>query len=232
METLGDIRQALEDDLSVETTDVFYTQALLNRYINRAYKAIANLYPWQETQRALKRDTIANQEYVTYPDNLKTDSVNYITVDGEEHKLISFRDYQRFKEEHPNSTKKLASDYRRKLFIHPTPTTNGNGNINVWGNEVPDELSGDSAQHIFAYQSVLEEAIYMYALGLALMKGRGSHYERGKTMLGDAFTMARNEWTSQRRRQAEYRTENAQMWEAYDYLDETGRTKRGTFNTC
>lgn len=232
METLGDIRQALEDDLSVETTDVFYTQALLNRYINRAYKAIANLYPWQETQRGLKRNTEAGVEYVTYPDNLRTDSVNLITVDGEEYKLITFREYERHKEEYPNSTKKLAADFRRKLFIHPTPTTTGDGNIKVWGHEVPDELTEDATQHVFAYQSVLEEAIYMYALGLALMKGRGSHYERGKVMLGDAFTMARNEWTSQQRRQAEYRTEDTQMWENYDLLNETTRTKRATFNTC
>lgn len=232
METLGDLRQALLDDLSVETTDVFYTSAILNRYINRAYKTIATLYPWQETQRALKRSTIADQEYVTYPENLRTDSVFLIRVDGVEYGLRTFREYQRFKEEYPNNTKKLATDWRRKLFIHPTPTTDGSNNIEVWGNEVPDELASDSDEHIFAYQAVMEEAIFMYALGLALMKGRGSHYERGKKLLGDALAMAKNEWAGQRARQAEYQTETTVMFEHYDLLNESGSTQRGSFNTC
>lgn len=231
METLGDLRQALQDDLSVETTDVFYSETLLNRYINRAYRAIANLHPWQETQRGLKRSSIANQEYLTYPNNLRTDSVFFITVDGVEHKLIQFREFERHKEANPGNTKKLASDWRRKLFIHPTPTTDGNGNVKVWGHEVPDELASDSDQHIFGHQSVLEEAIFMYANGLALMKGRGTHYERGKALLGDAITMANNEWEVQKQRQAEYRTEATQMWENYDLLDETGQTRRATFET-
>lgn len=232
METLGDLRQALLDDLSVETTDVFYTSAILNRYINRAYKAIANLYPWQETQRALARSTIANQEYVTYPENLRTDSVFLIRVDGVEYPLRTFREYQRFKEEYPGNTKKLASDWRRKLFIYPVPTVDGSNNIEVWGNEVPDELADDADKHIFSYQAVMEEAIFMYALGLALMKGRGSHYERGKKLLGDALAMAKNEWAGQRARQAEYQTETTVMFEHYDFLHESSRTKRRTFETC
>lgn len=233
METLGEQRQALLDDLSVETTDVFYTTAILNRYINRAHKAIANLYPWQETQKGLKRSTIASQEYVTYPENLRTDSVFLIRVDGEEYKILTFREYQRFKEEYPNSTEKRASDWNRKLFITPTPSTDGNGNIEVWGHEVPDELSADADEIIFAYQSVLEEAINMYAKGLALMKAKGSHYANGKALMGDALSMAQNEWRSQQKRQAEYQTETTDMWGHLNLLNEGGSgTKRGTFETC
>lgn len=232
METLGDQRQALLDDLSVESTDVFYTTAVLNRFINRAHRTIANLYPWQETQRGLKRDSIAGQEYLTYPENLRTDSVFLFKIDGEEHKLVTFREYERFKEEQPTNTKKLVTDWRRKLFIHPTPTTNGDGNVQIWGNEVPDELTDDADTIVFSHQSVLEEAIYMYALGLALMKGRGTQYERGKALLGDAITLAKNEWASQRKRQAEYKTETTVMWERYDLLNENTSTKRASFRTC
>ncbi len=232
MNTLGEIRQALIDDLSVETSDTFYPTALLNRYINRAYRTVANLYPWQETQAAKVRDTIANQEYLTYPENLRTDSVFLVRIDGEEYKILTFREYQRFKEEYPNNTEKRVSDWQRKLFIHPTPTTAGTANVEIWGNEVPAELTTDSDEIIFANQSVLEEAIFMYAQGMALMKGRGTNYERGKALLADALTMARNEWDAQRRRQAEYQTETTVMFEHYDYLHETARTKRGTFETC
>ncbi len=232
METLAKQREALQDDLSVETTDVFYSTALLNRYINRAHRAIANLYPWQETQQALKRSTIAGQEYVSYPENLRTDSVFLIRVDGVEYKILTFREYQRFKEENPNTQEKRVSDWRRKLFINPTPATDGTGNIEVWGHEVPDTLVDDGDFIVFAHQSTLEEAINMYAKGLALMKAKGSYFERGKGLMGDALSMAQNEWRTQQKRQAEYQTESTTMWEHTDLLNETGdERQRGNFRT-
>lgn len=232
METLAEQRTALKDVLNAQASDVFYTDTILDRFINRSVKVIANLYPWQEVQRGLQRSTIAGQEYLTYPENLRTDSVFFITVDGVEHKLVNFRDYERFKLDNPNSTEKLASDWRRKLFIHPTPTSSGDNNVKVWGQETPDELTNDADEHIFAYQSVLEEAIQMYALGLAYVKSQGSYYDRGKQLMSDALTMARNEWASQQRRQAQYKNENTVMFERYDLLNESGNTKRATFETC
>jgi len=233
METLGDQRQALQDDLSAETTDIFYTETILDRYINRAHRAIANLYPWQETQRALKRSTIGGQEYLSYPENLRTDSVFLVRVDGQEYKILTFRDYQRHQELYPSNQDKRVSDWRRKLFIHPTPATDGNGNVEVWGHEVPDLLVEDTDTIVFAHQSTLEEAINMYAKGLAYMKAKGTFFDRGKGLMGDALSMAQNEWRTQQKRQAEYKTENTEQWEHIDLMDEGGdRTHRGSFRTC
>lgn len=230
METLLKQRTALQYDLSVETTDVFYTETIIDTFVNRAIKAIANLYPWQETQRAIKRDTAAGVDYYSYPNNIRTDSVYILTVDGEEYKKVTFRDFIRYQENNSGGTEKIYSDYRKKLFIYPTPSTDGTGNINAWGHEVPDELSADTDTHIFSYQSVLEEAIQMYAKGLALIKGRGSHYERGKALMGDALTMAQNEWKAQQRRQGEYKNVETVMWDYQDLLREGNNTRRGTFD--
>jgi len=231
METLGELRQALQDDLSVEATDVFYTETILNRFINRAHRTLANLYPWQEVQKAKKRSTQAGQEYYDYWDDIRTDSVFLLKVDGKEHKKINFRELERLKESNPNSTDRYYSDFGRRLFIFPVPTTDGTDNVHAWGHETPGEMTDDTDKHIFYNQNVLSEALYMYSNGLALMKGRGSHYDRGKALISDAIAMSRNEWTSQQLRQSEYKNTETTAWEHLDIMQEdNGGYRRGNFS--
>jgi len=232
---LGELRQAIIDDISVETTDVFYTTALLNRYINRAVKWAANFRNWQETQRAVKRDSEANQEYYNYPENFKTDSIEFLTYNGKRYKKVLFREYEEYKEDHSNGgNKKIWADYRRRYFIHPTPPADGTKNILIWGHEVPDELSDDADEHPFDNQSMVEEAIQLYALGLTLRKGRGSFYEKGRAMMGDALVLLTEAWDNQLSDQADYMSETTEAFEHTDLLNYGGRTstKRGSFEQC
>lgn len=228
---LGDHRQALLDDLSIEAGDTFYDSAtdyaLIDRFINRSVKFIANMYLWQETQRAVKRDS-ENSEYYNYPENWKTDSIDRITVDGKSYKKIQFREYQQFKEDNPSSTKRVFSDFRNRYFISPAPTTEGDKNIKIWGHEIPDELSDAADEHPFSGQSLLEEAIHLYALGLALRKARGSFFTRGRELQAEALVLVQQAWDNQLSDQADYKSETAEMFEHTDFSD--GRLPvRGSF---
>lgn len=230
----GDHKTALLDDLSVESTDQFYPSAMLGRFVNRAVKWYANLYNWQETQRAVKRDSKANQEYYNYPENFKRDSIEFLHLDGERYKKIRFEEYEEYKEIYPgNTTEKLWADYRNRYFIHPAPSADGVKNIKIWGHEVPDELSNDSDDHPFTDQSLAEEAIHLYALGLALRKARGSFFEKGRALQGEALALAQIAWDNQQADQADYQSQTAEAFRHTDFLQIGGRrTRRGSFNTC
>lgn len=235
--TLGEHRQALLDDLSIETGDSFYDSstdyAMLDRFINRAVKFIANMYNWEETQRAVKRDSEANQPYYNYPENWKTDSLDYVTVDGKKYRKIQFREWQEYTEEYPNDTgNRIFADYRKRYFLHPAPTTDGDKNIKLWGHEIPDTLSNTSDEHPFSGQSLLEEAIHLYALGLALRKARGSFFEKGRQLQLEATQLAQLAYDNQLADQADYKSETAEAFEHYDYLGIEGQTRRGSFRTC
>lgn len=235
--TLGEHRQAILDDLSIESGDAFFDAggdyALIDRFINRAVKFIANMYNWQETQRGVKRDSIADQAYYNYPENWKTDSIEYISVDGVKYRKLLFREWQEYVDEYPNdSTEKIMADYRRRYFLHPAPTANGDKNIKLWGHEIPDDLTTDTDEHPFTDQSLLEEAIHLYTLGLCLRKARGSFFARGRELQGEAVQLAQLAWDNQLSDQADYQSQTAEVFEHTDFLDVEGRTRRGSFRTC
>lgn len=232
--TLGELRQALVDDLSVETTDTFFSTAVLNRFVNRAVQWAANYRNWQETQRAVKRDSEAS-EYYNYPENFKTDSIEILTFNGERYKKVLFREYEEYKEQHSGGGgKKIWADFRRRYFIHPAPTAAGVKNIKIWGHEVPDEMSDDADTHPFDNQSMIEEAIQLYALGLALRKSRGTFFEKGRAMQGDALVILAEAWDNQVSDQADYMSETTEAFEHTDFLNYGGvtNTKRGSFEQC
>jgi hypothetical protein len=233
---LGDQRQALLDDLSVESTDTFFTTAILNRFINRAIKAISNLKNWQQTQgsdtQALVMAGDETDEYWNYPENYKTDSIYRLEYNGESYKRLTWQEYLKHKLNHSSSTKRVYSDHKRQLFIHPRPTTNAN--LDIWGHEIPADLSDDADEHPFNDEQLLEEAIQQYALGLCYRKRGGSYRSEGKQLIKDAIALALESFNQQRNEQAGYRTEHAEMFEHTDFLpDGSGRpTRRGSFEQC
>ncbi len=234
---LGEHRQAIIDDLSIEASDAFYDAggdyALIDRFVNRGVKFIANMFNWQETQRAVKRDSIAGQAYYNYPENYKNDSIDYISLDGTKYRKVNFREWQEYVDENPNDTgNKIMADFRRRYFLHPAPTTDGDKNIKLWGHEIPDDLSDSADEHPFTGQSLLEEAIHLYALGLCLRKARGTFFDKGRKLQLEAAQLAQLAFDNQLDAQADYQSETAEAFEHTDFLDVDGATRRGSFKTC
>lgn len=236
MHTLGKIRQALLDDLSRIESDTQFTTTYLNARINESIQFMANLHDWQETQGSLKHGIKTGRDYVFYPENLRTDSVKIIKILDEEYDLVLFREFERHRDNNPNSTLKIATDYERKLFVHPTPTVTHPTGAKIWGNIVPPDTTNDNKLHVFAYQSVLEQAIFKYAQGSCLMKERGSYLSKGEKMQENAIAAANAEWKKQREKQAEYKTQDTVMFDHLNLIDEgqngVAPFSEGNFNNC
>ena len=125
MDTLANIRTAVQDDLTVGEESTLFSPSVIDRAINRAYRKVGGLFPWPELQDAKKTVTQVNQEYYDYPQNWRSNSIWKLSItnsDAEEERYgedpdgspLSFDDYLNWKEDYPDSTdKKWANQWRR-----------------------------------------------------------------------------------------------------------------------
>ena len=178
MENLGNIRAAVQDDLTVGDESTLYSPNLIDRAINRAYRKVGGLFAWPELQDAKKTSTQASQEYYDYPQNWRSNSIWKVVIDdvryGEDPdgSPLSFDDYLNWKEDYPDSTEKKWSNQWRRFFVWPVPTTQGSNNIHVWGIKVITALSADADTTIFTYSTPeCNEAIELEAVAILRSKG-------------------------------------------------------------
>ena len=178
MDTLAQLRAAIQDDLTIGDESTLYSPNLIDRAINRAYRKVGGLFPWPELQDALKTSTQINQEYYDYPVTWRSNSVWKLTIDdvryGEEPdgSPLSFDDYLNWKEDYPDSTDKKWANQWRRFFVWPVPTAAGTNNIHVWGVKVVETLSDDSDTTVFSYSTPeANEAIELEAVAILKSKG-------------------------------------------------------------
>ena len=177
MDTLAQLRAAIQDDLTIGDESTLYSPNLIDRAINRAYRKVGGLFPWPELQDALKTSTQINQEYYDYPVTWRSNSVWKLTIDdvryGEEPdgSPLSFDDYLNWKEDYPDSTDKKWANQWRRFFVWPVPTAAGTNNIHVWGVKVVETLSDDSDTTVFSYSTPeANESVQLEALAILKSK--------------------------------------------------------------
>lgn len=200
MDTLADIREAVQDDLSVGNESAFYTATVIDRAINRSYRKIGGLYPWPDLEDAKKTSSQANVDYYDYPQEWRPESIWKLVVDGITYGLdpdgspMFFSDYLLFKEENPTSTDKIWANQWRRFFISPTPTTAGTNNIEVWGLNNVVDLDDDDDITIFSYaQPEVNEAIALEAVNI--LKSKGQEQRSGQMLSAEAKSIVMNSWT-------------------------------------
>lgn len=199
MDTLANLVQAVQDDLTVGDESTLYNPTLIKRAINRAYRKAGSLYPWPELMDAKKTSTQANQEYYDIPITWRSHSVWKIEVDGERYgetpdgSPLSFDDYLSWKEDNPDSTDKKWANQWRRYFIWPVPTTQGSNNISIWGIMVTETLDDDADTTIFSYSaSEGNEAIVLEAV--AILKSKGEQEKSGEFRSLEAKQILSNYW--------------------------------------
>ncbi len=195
MDTLQEIREAIQDDLTVGDESTLFNPTVIDRAINRAYRKVAGVFPWPELQDAKKTSTQASQEYYDYPTNWRSNSIWKVVIDdvryGEEPdgSPLSFDDYLNWKENYPDSTEKKWANQWRRFFIWPVPTTQGDNNIVVWGIKTISSLSADGDTTIFSYSTPeVNEALQLEASAILRIKGgeqpvRLAKYIQGAVLL-------------------------------------------------
>jgi hypothetical protein len=237
METLANIRTAVQADLTVDSSSTLFTPTIIDLNINRAYRKIAGLFDWPELEDAKKTSTVATQNYYDYPDTWRSDSIWRLEIDGLRYgeepdgSPMSYDDYLIFKEDEPSSSEKKWANQERRYFVSPTPTTNGNYNIHVWGKMIPDTLSEGSVTIFSYHMPEVNEAIAIESV--AMLKAKGGDKANEKAMISqEAKEITVMAWNKIIREQAKY--EKVQpFFDVPDFFSENGgadvKDMRGKF---
>lgn len=231
--TFLEMQTAVYDDLSVSSTDTFYTVAYVKRAVNRAMRIVAGLHPWPHTERAMKRSSEANKEWYNIPENFKNDSIYLLSLDGEYYTILNWKDYLKYKDEQgANASEKYASTFRNRYFINPTPSADGSNNISIWGQEIPDDMVDDSDVSAFNGEAEIEEQIVEIAIAFCLMKGRGTNYSRGLERKTSAITFVEAIYDTINRRQALTKTQHTSAfpWRPIHPKNGSDRNRIGNFS--
>src|SRR3990167_9046340 len=240
MNTLADIVEAVQDDLTVGTESALYNPTLIKRAINRAYRKAGALFPWPELMDAKKTSTQANQEYYDYPQTWRSVSIWKLTVldsDGNDDRYgeepdgspLSFDDYLAWKEDNPDSTDKKWANQWRRFFIWPIPTTAGTNNISVWGIMNVTALSANGDTTIFSYSAPEgNEAIVLESV--AILKAKGEQEKAGEFRSIEAKQILTTYWTKIRKEMAKYE-KNMPFFDVQDFFgNSNSKDLRGRFD--
>ncbi len=229
-----DYQTAVLDDISTTSSDAFFTTVIVKRAINRAYKWVAGLRNWPQTEEAYVRDTTLGDSYYNYPSNFKTDSITRLVYDGEEYEKTVWRDYLRYQDEHPNyGGDKLFADYKRQYHINASVEALTDG-VEVWGQAIPDDLVNNADLTKFNGDSNLEEAILKKALSILYKKARGQMYDRGVSLEDEAKALISDAWTQIMKAQGDYQSKDTEVFKRIEILPTRGQRRqsgRGNFNT-
>jgi len=136
-----------------------------------------------------------------------------ISVDGIDYGTpLPFKDYLNEKENSvPSGRTYLWSNQWMRYFLYPTPTTNGNNNIVIWGQKFVPKLVNDTDTTIFSYNmSECNEAVNLEAL--AILKNKGDliqpvmrSFVGGTLLLSiEAQNILRNSWGKIQEEQQKY----------------------------
>lgn len=236
MDTLSDIRVAVQDDLVVGDESALFSPTKIDRAINRAYLKVGSLFPWPELQDAKKTITQANVEYYDYPRNWRSNSIWKITItnsSGTEERYgndpdgspLSFNDYLAWKEDNSNSTDKKWANQWRRYFIWPIPTTLGSlttgiGVISVWGLKVVSTLSNNTDTTVFSYSTPeANEAIELETV--AILKSKGDNLDKTQFLSNEAKQILVTVWSKIVKELAKYE-KNMPFFYVPDYFSSGG----------
>lgn len=171
MITREDMEDELTSQLQVAANSSLFTSARKTSLIQNAYEWATNMFVWPDLVKAKTGSTKANYEYYDYPSEFRSNTIMRLVIDSNSYDRKNYEDYLQYKEDNSTTTKKMFSSYGRFFFVNPTPSSNGSGNMDIWGAVQADSLDDSTDTTIFSYNNPEgNEAIVQRAFGVALKR--------------------------------------------------------------
>ena len=110
------------------TTDSFITDTSLKNWFRDGVIWATSYKEWPFTEGRDQATTWSGTEevaYSTFLPEFKADSIRLLIIGGKRMQKLNFEDYQIFKEESPDSTDRVFSDFNRTVYINPNADVSG-----------------------------------------------------------------------------------------------------------
>lgn len=218
-----DIKTDVINKLGISTTDAFYTDAILNSWIRQGTRWATAYKKWPFTEGRVSTTFTTgsgeNSDEWSF-EGYKADSFRILTVGGKRFTKLNFDDYLIFREEEPQSTDRVYSDFGRLVFINPN--ADASGTLTAYGQLQPVDIDVTdlSATTVFsAGDEEGNEAIVEEVLAYAHTRERKEslanfHHQRAIQILDSL-------WERTNAEQFNYHTHRTRggMWERIDIVE-------------
>jgi hypothetical protein len=151
MQTLLEMVTETTSRLGAADSSTTYPLARIKLVIQNTYLLAGGLFPWTETAKAKQSSTAQGQDYYDYPESFYTDSIDKLYIAGKKYTRKAYSDFIDWRYENPSSLERYFADYGRQYWVSPTPTADGNLDIDVWGHEQVEPLVDNDDKTIFSF---------------------------------------------------------------------------------
>jgi hypothetical protein len=214
---VNDIKNQVLVRLGAGTSLGFYTDTILTDWFTLAHKWATSYKKWTYTEGRVSTTYSTSTEEWSYPEGWKPDSIRMLQVGGKRCQKLNFEDYQRFREDNPDSTDKVFSDYGTVYYINPNAGLSGT--TVVYGQYTPIwDITDEDFKTVFSgVEEDGNEAIIQRMLAFAMEKEKKTqeaivYYAKAKELLDRM-------WQNYKDEQFGYHTKNRGIWSDFDVLE-------------
>ena len=192
LKTSNDIKNDVIVKLGIVTTTAFYTDAILDDWIQQGERWATSYRKWPFSEGKQETTyTSANEEWNF--EGIKADSIRMLQIGGKLFEKVTFEDYQIYNQEEPAGVDKIFSDFGRTVYVNPR--TDASGTLTTWAQYTPAPIDMTDTDSTTIFSNGDEEgntAIVEEVLSYARIREQDEstanfHHERATQILDGVF---------------------------------------------
>lgn len=224
LNTITDIRTEVLVRGQQSTTNGFITDTILNNWLTEKHRWAASYKKWPFTEGRISTTfasallTDEDGEYRgNYPEGWKPDSIRWMWIGGKRVKKMTFQAYKRFREDQPNATDRVFTDYGRLYYVNPNIDLSGT--IALWGQYTPTniDVTDDTAKTIFSDVDEDGNEAIVEAM-VSMMKSRSNIQNEAADHMTKAVSLLSGVWDRIQNEKFEYENNENGIFEYIDVL--------------
>jgi len=205
MRTIGEIKTEILVRAGANTSAGFYSDTILDNWIDDAHKWVAGRKKWPATE-GRSSTTFASlstnkDSYLQgqYPEGWKPDSIRRLSIDGKKVEKKDFYKFAEYLEDNSSAQDRIFTDRFRYYYVNPNIDVSGS--VVVWGQYTPATLDATDTDATTVFSDGLEdlnEAIVEKSLSYASKRekdknGSQLHEQNALAIIKEAWDDITNE---------------------------------------
>jgi hypothetical protein len=197
LSTSDDIRNDVLRRLGVSTTTTYYTDDIINDWIQQGTRWATSFKKWPFTEGRVST-TWTGTEELNF-EGIKSDSIRILTIGSKRLQKLNFEDYLIFRESDSSATDRVFTDFGRLVFINPNADVSGT--LTAYAQYAPVDIDMTDLASTTVFSNGDEEgneAIVEKVLSSARQRDNNEneatlHQQKAEKILNDLYGNVRNE---------------------------------------
>lgn len=222
LNTFDDIKTEFLVRLHGNTGFSWFTDTIINDWINQAHRFSAGYKKWPFTEGKVSTTYAADSNDVGlgYPEGWKTDSIRILQVGGKRFQKVNIYDYLAYREDYSNGEDKIYSDYSRSYYVNPNADVSGS--TVLWGQYIPAALDTTNVNATTVFSGAEEEGNYaIIELMMSYFAMRDDNSEQSEFHFKRAIGILDEIWKNIQSEQFGYHTKDRGMFKRINVLEGT-----------